>query len=225
MNIFGDEIMHCRHCGTLWEVGGWEYCPECHRNSGGAVYPATQTEQELRDIDILIQQIHTAFADVTLDGAETLHQADLEGAYRDIQVWHDAGKKDLESHWTEVPDWKLEWRWSVLSFLKPESWRFYIPAFMCWSLKNWRTSDSVTSDRVLSNLGWVGEDSTRNQETLNRVQAEAVYAFLSFFNRYSGEPDAAKAIQANWSRFQPDPPDRCEAREPAPESSTQDNRG
>jgi hypothetical protein len=149
--------MKCRHCGAPWEYE-WEYCPECKRNYAGAKYPAKQTEDELRDIAQLIQLIHTAFADVTLGGGETLHQAHLEGAYTDEKVWLAARQKDPESHWSEVPDWKLETGSSTLSFLDAEGWRFYIPAFMCWSLKNWRTTDSITVDSVLWNLALADED-------------------------------------------------------------------
>jgi hypothetical protein len=69
----------------------------------------------------------------------TLQEAYLEGAYSDDQVRVAARRKDPETNWPDVPDWKIEDFCSALSFLDLTGWRFYIPAYMCWTLKNWRT--------------------------------------------------------------------------------------
>jgi hypothetical protein len=192
--------MKCRQCNVPWKYD-WEYCPECKRNYGGAIYPAKQTDNKLREIDQLIEQIHLAFADVTLGDGESLHQAHLEGAYWDEAVWVAAKQKDPETHWREVPDWKIEYGASTLSFFDPEGWRFYIPALMCWTLRNWRTSDSITSDSILWNLALTEEYWARRYRLLDRDQCDAIYDFLAFFDRYSGEDDADKAIQAYWHQF------------------------
>jgi hypothetical protein len=194
--------MKCRHCGTQWEDGG-EYCPQCHRNYGGAKYPATQTDEELRDIARLIQQIHKAFTGVVLGRGDTIHQAHLEGVFGRGEKWIAEGEKDPESDWSEVPDWKLEQGEPPLIFFDVEGWRFYLPAFMCLSLRNWRTTNSWTSDPVISTLT-DHEYWAERFASLNRVQSEAVYDFLEFFDRYSGEPQASKAIQAYWHQFRKD---------------------
>lgn len=192
--------MKCRHCDFPWEYD-WEYCPQCDRNYGGAKYPATQTETELSDIERLIQQIQGAFAEVVLGGGETIHQAHLEGIDGKGERWLAAGEEDPESHWSEVPDWKLESGFATLSFLDPEGWRFYIAAFMCWSLRNWRTTKSITANAVIWNLDLHGGRWTKRFELLNRAQSETVYDFLEFFDRYSGEADAGKTIRSYWYRF------------------------
>lgn len=183
----------------LWECL-YDYCPQCHRNFGGAKYPETQTETELRDIDRLIQQIHKAFDGVELGGGETIHQAHLEGIFGKGNKWIEAGKKDPETNWSEVPDWKLEEGFSTLSFFDPKGWRFHLPAFMCWSLRNWRTTDSVTPDSIIWNLTFCDYNAEK-YEALNQTQSEAVYTFLEFFDRYSGLPDASRAIESYWHRF------------------------
>ena len=171
-------------------------------NYGGARYPAKQTDEELRDIADRVQQIHAAFAELTLGGGITLHQAHLEGFYdEDEEEWLAARGKDMESHWAEVPDWKLESGFSPLHFLDAEGWRFYIPAFMCWSLKNWRTTHSITVDTVLWALARTDDHLMNRYELLNRAQSEAVCDFLAFFDRYSGQADASKAVQAYWHQF------------------------
>ncbi|MEO6811655.1 MAG: DUF6714 family protein [Isosphaeraceae bacterium] len=143
--------MECRHCGIPWAYE-WEYCPQCARNYGGTRYPTTQTDKELHDIAGLIRQIHRAFAGVVLGRGETIHQAHLEGVGGRGGRWFEEGRKNLESNWFEVPDWKLEQGASTLSFFDIEGWRFYLPAFMFWSLRNWRITDSTTVDSVIWNL-------------------------------------------------------------------------
>jgi hypothetical protein len=100
-----------------------------------------------------------------------------------------------------VPDWKLEKLDFAIFFLEAEGFRFYIPAYMCWSLKNWRTSDSNTPDSLIGVLdlsaGWPAE----RFELLNRAQSEAVYGFLAFFDRYSGEARSGEAIRSYWHQF------------------------
>jgi len=191
--------MKCRHCGVPWEFD-WEYCPRCNRNYGGAEYPAVQTAAELLDVERLIRRIQDAFAEVELGGGETIHQAYLEGAYDRVETWLEAREKDPETRWTDVPDWKLESLSSTLSFFDVAGWRFYLPAFMRWSLRNWRTNDSVTPDSVIWSLTF-DEFWRERFESLDRRQSEAVLAFLEFFDEYSGEPDAGKAIQSYWRRF------------------------
>lgn len=197
----GSARMRCRHCDNEWELEGWEYCPHCRRNYGGARYPATQTDVELRDIDALILRIRDAFDPIRLGGGQTIHQAHLKGCYNEERVWIAARAKDPETHRWDVPDRKLETGGSTLSFFDPEGWRFYIPAFMCWSLRNWRTSDSLTTDQVIWSLALSEEPWAKRYELLDRPQSEAVYDFLEFFDRYSGESDVADAIRSYWYQF------------------------
>ena len=127
--------MICPHCGAPWEEGTTEYCERCDRNYAGALYPETQTAEELRDTEQMIEQIRRAFEGVTRGNGMTLHQAALEGAYLDPAVFIEAAKKDPEAHWSEVPDWKIEREPAAMCFIDPEGWRFYLPAYMIWRLK------------------------------------------------------------------------------------------
>lgn len=195
--------MRCRHCDALWETE-WEYCPECHRNYGGAVYPKQQTTEESADGQRLIALIAEAFRDVRLDDGTTIHEADLEGAYIDDNVRVSARAKDTEVAWIEVPDWKIERFSSALSFLDPKGWRFYIPAYMIWTLKNWRTTSSPTADFVVWGFEPVVEElSIPRFASLSLQQAHAVHGFLKFFCEYSGDPESRRAMRAYWHRFSP----------------------
>ena len=55
------------------------------------------------------------------------------GSRRGERTWNLTG--------AEVPDWKLESGvWLCSTSLTPRGGGSYIPGFMCWSLKNWRTT-------------------------------------------------------------------------------------
>ncbi len=195
--------MNCPHCHVPWKYH-YEYCPDCRRNYGGAVFPAKQTETELADIDALILRIQEAFVEVSRGDGETLHQACLEDFYdTDEPEWITAGLKDPEEHWSDVPDWKLESGSTSLYYFNVAGWQFYLPAFMCWSLRNWRASDTITADSVIWNLTLSGQGDRASERyaSLNRDQSEVVCSFLYFFDRYSGDVDARIAIESYWHKF------------------------
>lgn len=195
-----EERLSCRHCGALWEYPDYEYCPECDRNYGGALYPATQTEKELSDAAKLIESITEAFAGTELGDGVTLHEADLEGAYCNDAVRLAARAKDTESRWQDIPDWKLERFGAALSFFDVGGWKFYIPAYMIWSVKHWRSTRALTADKVIWGFE-LSEFQRLRFESLSDEQSTVVLCFLKHLDEYSGEPDAKRAIQPYWERL------------------------
>lgn len=193
--------MKCRHCKTEWKYD-WEYCPECNRNYGGAVYPDKQTREELSDIDTLIEMIHNAFAGVKLEEGTTIHEAELEGAYDKDEIRWNARGKDQENDWRDVPAWKIEQFHSAIRFFDAKGWRFYIPAYMSWTLKNWRTSNSQTVDSVIWSFEPLEEYLIHRFNTLSNEQGASIYAFLDFFRRYTDQPETNYAIEIYWRRYQ-----------------------
>ena len=152
--------------------------------------------------DILIERIQDAFKDVALEDGITIHEADLEGVYRDDSVRVAARAKDPETSWQEVPDSKIYYHTS-LNFFDIKGWRFYLPAYMIWSLKNWRTTDSLSSDSTIWALKDRGFGSKSERfSALNEEQSKVVLAFLQHHERYSGEPDARESIDSYWYKFE-----------------------
>ncbi len=163
--------------------------------------PETQTTEELQDVSTVIDTIEEAFADVSLDDGRTIHEAALEGVYWDNQTRLDARAKDPEKRWQEIPDWKLERFHAALSFFGPIGWRFHIPAYMRWTLRNWRTT---SASQTIDSTVWTFDPnwSRDRSEILSDAQGRAVLAFLQFFQKYSGEPEASLYIAAYWYRYQ-----------------------
>lgn len=191
----------CRHCDAPWEYN-WEFCPECSRNFGGALYPDRQSSEEQLEIQLLIKQIKNAFAGTRLEDGSTIHEADLEGCYQYEEDRLEARAKDTEVDWSEVPDWKIERFPSVLSFFDVKAWRFYIPAYMIWTLKNWRSTNLVIADFVVWSFDpKIPEFSLPRYETLSVAQAHAGYCFVKFFCDYSGDKDSRHAMDTYWHQF------------------------
>lgn len=196
-----DQPMKCRHCGDLWEFD-WEYCPKCDRNFGGAVYPEQQTPEELAEIDRLVALIRKAFDGTQLDDGTTIHESDLEGCYLREQDRLDARAKDTETDWGTVPDWKIEGFPSVLSFFDVNGWRFYIPAYMIWALRNWRTTNLTMADSVIWTLDPTMPDFDLPRYTsLSAPQSHAIYRFIKFFCDYSGDEESRHAMETYWHEF------------------------
>jgi len=85
----------------------------------------------------VIDAIRIAFAGVTK--CVSLRQADVWDHYGTEEDFKQAGKLDCDTDWQEVPDERLEVHGASISFLTPHSFRYYIPAFMIWTLKHFRT--------------------------------------------------------------------------------------
>jgi hypothetical protein len=192
----------CQYCDTVWTTC-WEYCPQCRRNYGGAIYPELYSARELESVEKTSTIIRDAFRGVELGSGLTIHEADLEGHDYD-GAGEAARAKDPERNWMEIPDWKLE-RIHVLSYaFDVEGWRFHLPAYLIWTLKNWRTSTSITSDFVVWGLR-LRDNSEYDLErfhSLSIEQSKAVLAFLDHLDQFSGYFDARDTIESYWDRFQ-----------------------
>ena len=192
------EITSCRHCNARWETPDWEYCPVCSRNYAGAVYPQVSTREEILRARQLKERIEDAFRDVTLGDGLTLEEADLEG------TWTKEKAEKLRQHaettdWQKVESRKIEYMFAALSFFDPQGWLFHIPAFMIWSLDNWRTTDRITADSTIWSL--TGYDFLISQgriSKLNKNHVAAIVAFLRFFVDHEPNHSAEVALRDFW---------------------------
>jgi hypothetical protein len=191
----------CRYCDAVW-TANWEYCPQCRRNYGGAIYPELYSARELESVEKTSSIIREAFRGVELGNGLTIHEADLEGHDED-GAGEAARAKDPERDWMEIPDWKLERIHVLSSCFDVEGWRFHLPAYLIWTLKNWRTSTSITSDFVVWGLKLSNNSEYKLERfrSLTVVQSKAVLAFLDHLDQFSGEPDARESIDSYWGRF------------------------
>ena len=160
-------------------------------------------------LEAVIAAIRKAFAG-TRRGAITLHEAEVIDSYGDDDQRARARRLDTESSWERVPDAAIEECQWALSHLDPLSWRFYVPAYMSWSLAHFLTSDSIVSDFTIYTF-LINEDDERlvayAQErfrTLDAAQSRAVCQFLRYMAANDSRCDgnaARRALEQTWGRF------------------------
>ena len=87
----------------------------------------------------LLDDLVRAFVGVRRDPYQSIRQAQLcdRGMSSNPATeteWRVAGKRDTEVDWNDVPDGAIDACDASLSFFTPESWRFYLPAYIRRSL-------------------------------------------------------------------------------------------
>ncbi|HEY9607686.1 MAG TPA: DUF6714 family protein, partial [Allocoleopsis sp.] len=112
-------------------------------------------------------------------------------AARALDDWHSLAeakkigqKMDRDTKWQEVPDeWIVEFH-DIFSFLDVKGFRYYIPAYMVWSIKEPKASNSNS----LNSLFYAFEERDgyyqSHFEILNQEQLDAISNFIEFVNSY-----------------------------------------
>ncbi len=95
--------------------------------------------------EALIAQIANAFASVTRDEGATLHEAMAIDDRKTPQEQRAARRFDRDERWQDVPDTVIAASGAALNFLDAKGFRYYLPAFMIYELKNWENSALFTS--------------------------------------------------------------------------------
>lgn len=168
----------------------------------------TLDEQEVAVRQTLIQTITLAFQDVGRADGVTLHQARVLDDYGSEEEQAQALALDTDSHWWEVPDeWISEFS-EALSFLDPVGFRYYIPAYMIWTLKHYTTSQSFSVDSTIyafylykgleaHKLGYF--------ELMDSAQAQVICQFLRYCVKFGGDylddRVAQEALDKYWQQF------------------------
>jgi hypothetical protein len=114
----------------------------------------------MESIEEIIHAIATAFVGVGR-GQVTLHEAEVMDVYGSEVERREARRRDPEDDWTTVPAASLEECPSALSFLDPESWRFYLPAYMRLALRHFGLPHNSAIDQAIyfSRRGQAGTSS------------------------------------------------------------------
>jgi hypothetical protein len=153
---------------------------------------------------LLIKQITKAFEGVTRDGGVSLHEARAIDDYEGEQGRAEARKKDTDCRWQDVPDEWIEYFYDVFSFFDAKGFRYYIPAYMIWVLKNYRSSPSSSVDFTIYALGIYEDvdDPYARFRLLNAKQSEAVCNFLKLMATHGVDwvdtRVAKKALNQYW---------------------------
>jgi len=184
------------------EVAARLWCEERKRS---------RTNPSFRDVIALVE---AAFADVRRDEDCTLHQAQLADQSMSREIPHeewDAEKlRDPETDWRDVPGASIDECSAALSHATPQSWLFYLPAYMRRALELWDV-DTLESDLRNSVIFHLTQDSKdmglaayvlERFIQMNRQQEAAVVAFLEYFRDVADEWHsrcASEALASYWA--------------------------
>jgi hypothetical protein len=155
----------------------------------------------------LISELEAAFRDIQRGAGMTLFEADLEGTRSEADLrW--ARSRDTYATWQEIPDDVIARYFSALGFLDPEGFRYYIPAFMRFSLRHFDDSHSPSIDWAIYAFCSFGSQPDYCEPrfmVFNEQQAQAICRFLRFMAQYTdGQADdaaACQALQNYWGQF------------------------
>lgn len=134
---------------------------------------------------LLIEKITAAFDGVSRQDGISLHAAQALDDYSSLEEAKKIGREmDRDTQWQEVPDkWLMQFQ-DIFPYLDPKGFRYYIPAYMVWSLKEPKASDSNS----LSSLMWAIENNNKHfqphLEILNQEQLQVVSDYIEFVNNY-----------------------------------------
>src|SRR4030042_1474845 len=131
--------------------------------------------EPVRDI---VAAVNRAFWNVPYPGDDRLLAEDCCDSHElerlQSQGWN--------SHWANVPEEVIEWHANSLAFLSPEAYRFYLPAFIIYSLRRPESEEPVLPFLVydlMSTAEGSRECDQRRAAVLSREQRNAGLAFLT----------------------------------------------
>ncbi|WP_432799214.1 DUF6714 family protein [Poriferisphaera sp. WC338] len=156
----------------------------------------------------LIDQIRETFGSILLSDGVSLHQTDVIDDYceHDKKLMAKAKAKDTDNRWwnvsVEVIE-KQQWAWS---FFDVKGYRYYLPAFMTYYLKNvLRDWSEEAIAPVLYSLN-PSDARTPYHQTFNKEQSKVIAMFLWQYCEFSNWEDfecaqAKEALSAYWGQF------------------------
>jgi len=136
----------------------------------------------------LIEQIKSAFADVKLDDGVSLNVTEYYDSGGTVEAFREKAKFDERLNWAAIPDETLEQFTVTFSFTDLKGYRFYIPAYMIYNVRNRETSNSIITEFTIYAL-----DIDRYQfrdspfvDFFTTSQLEAICSFLEWESRNEG---------------------------------------
>lgn len=131
---------------------------------------------------MLINQITSAFKDVTLEDGISLNMTEYYDCYETNPEFMKRARDDERENWQAISDATLEEFVVTFSFTDLKGFRFYIPAYMIWTVRNHVTSDNIIGDFTIYALDtghFLFEDNPMNT-WFTAQQLEAITTFLGY---------------------------------------------
>jgi hypothetical protein len=152
---------------------------------------------EAQDVEQVVRAIESAFARVRLGDGVSISEGRVIDDYGSELERRKARMGDEKNDWRLIPDRAIRLHQSSLTFMDADGYRYNLPAYMRFAIRNYLTSESNSIDSVFYRLE-DKDDERRN--IFSPEQRAAVRKFLEFF---VNEPkgwfrDQATRALANW---------------------------
>jgi hypothetical protein len=136
------------------------------------------TEEE----QALIHEIEAAFDGVRLEDGVSLNMTEYYDSGGSAPEYAERAKSDEREDWRRIPDETLENFTVTFCFTDLKGFRFYIPAYMRWCVRNYRTSDCIIGEFTIYALTPTHYTfaKTSFQEWFTERQFAAILRFLKF---------------------------------------------
>jgi Family of unknown function (DUF6714) len=142
-----------------------------------------------------LAQIDEAFADAPRPSNEDLlHERCMDD--------NDIARLYPVSHWRELPDELVESEYAALSFLSPDGFRHFIPAYMSFTLRHLGSGAAAVDSTIWSLAPVFYEDAGIQDFVVSKLssltddQRAAVMAFLEAIRELGDDYVAEQASQA-----------------------------
>lgn len=151
----------------------------------------------MANVDGIIAQIASAFADVPRPtNDELLHP----NCFDDNDI---AALYEIED-WRDLSDSMVENEYGALAFLSPEGFRFFIPAYMSFTLRHPESGAAAVQSTLMSLSPEYDQMFTPSKfAMLDAAQSAAVIAFLEAMSTYE---DVDEALVYWYERSESDRP-------------------
>jgi hypothetical protein len=130
----------------------------------------------------LIRQIEKAFSSVTLEDGASLNMTVYHDSWGSASEYAARAKFDERLNWKWIADSTLEQFKNVFCFTDISGFRFYLPAYMRWTIKNHRNSDNIISDLTIYALDPTERPFNQKSfiDCFTKPQIESILAFLDY---------------------------------------------
>lgn len=140
----------------------------------------------------LIEEITAAFDGVSRENGVSFHESRVIDDYGSDEERAEARSQDTETRWQDVPDDDIYHAYACLSFLDEIGFRYYIPAFVVWSLRYMDTEEpdfaSDTDASIIYHLTLSYDESLKDYHLsrykfFTHEQSKAIAHYLEFIEK------------------------------------------
>jgi hypothetical protein len=173
-----------------------------------AIAPVLTGSAETVDKQSLINEIERAFSGVLLEGGIGIHEANVIDDYGDEDQRRQARLGDSKSWvgWQDIPDDTLRRHYTTFCFVDSKGFKYLIPAYMRFVLRNYEEDGSASIDSTIYALAPDNYNFDGFAELLTLQQKRAIKKFLEFLILDVGDDlvdasAASTAYESYWCQF------------------------